>query len=386
MRKQRPVAAVLFVDVLRTPKIVERVEQVESRYDVRARCAAGPGNDLQPADGAGPGDRQDTGRAPRRIEARQTAAGDDPAGSEAAIILAEPQIVGKRQVFVRVISADQPVELVVESRALQPQFLGERLKLAETVAIVGTIEDIDRAEVEIAILDGLVAAIAGDRRQLGAAEVVIDLHRDTGVGRLALVAAVRSDPDVAAPSVVERLRILRIRTNVGQDVDDVVAVHQRRVVDGKRRRIVEVANIVVDVVVDIDRAAALFLAPRIVADQADAELVVRLIKQLSAREPAIAVVDVGVIGVVLIETVALDQHAFQPEGQVIADRAGNPAREPAIIEVADRRFAIAAEGERRLLGKDVKDARRSVAAEQRALRTAKHFDAVDFAQLVEADA
>ena len=53
-----------------------------------------------------------------------------PAGREAAILLAEAQIVGDRQVLVGVIAADQPVELVVERFALQPQFLAEGLELA----------------------------------------------------------------------------------------------------------------------------------------------------------------------------------------------------------------------------------------------------------------
>src|SRR3546814_9804285 len=80
----------------------------------------------------------------------EPAARDDAATRETAVAIAEAQIVANGQPLVGIEAADQPVELAVERLALQAQFLGEGMELAIGVGIVGAIEDIDRAVIEIA--------------------------------------------------------------------------------------------------------------------------------------------------------------------------------------------------------------------------------------------
>src|SRR6185295_8306288 len=89
-------------------------------------------------------DRYHAAGAAGRIEAGQAAARNDPAGCEAAILVAEAQIVGDGQILVGEIGADEPVEMAVQGRAVQPQFLAERLEFADD-ARSGAIEDVDRA-------------------------------------------------------------------------------------------------------------------------------------------------------------------------------------------------------------------------------------------------
>ena len=63
---------------------------------------------------------------------------------------AETQIVGDLELLVGVIAADQPVELVVERLALQPQFLAEGLELRDGIAVGRAVEDVDVAIVDVA--------------------------------------------------------------------------------------------------------------------------------------------------------------------------------------------------------------------------------------------
>ena len=62
---------------------------------------------------------------------------------------------------------------------------------------------------------------------------------------------------------------------------------------------------------------------RIVADQADAEGVGGLEQQLAAGEQAVAVVDVGAVVDIVVEAVALDADALEPEGERVGQRAGD---------------------------------------------------------------
>src|SRR3546814_1216028 len=101
---------------------------------------------------------------------------------------------------------------------------------------------------------------------------------------------------------------------------------------------------------------------------------------------AVAVVDVGSGGRVRIEAVALDPHAVEARGELVADRTGDAAGEAPIVVIAIGDLAGAAEFERGLLRIDADQAGRRIAAAERALRAALHLDAVALAQFVEADA
>src|SRR3546814_3911286 len=139
MREHRPVGAVLIIAVVDRAEIVEPVERGERRDDIGTRRAARARNRrLSDA-------WNDAERAVRRIETRKAAAGNDAAVGEAAVIVAEAQIVADRQLFVGIEAADEPVERAVERLALQAQFLREGMELAIGVVARRAIEDVDRA-------------------------------------------------------------------------------------------------------------------------------------------------------------------------------------------------------------------------------------------------
>ena len=84
------------------------------------------------------------------------------------------------KIFVRVIAADQPIEMVVERVALKPQFLAEGIEPPAGAARVA-VEDVDRAVVDVAALVGVIVPIGGDRRQGRRAKIVVDLARQAVV-------------------------------------------------------------------------------------------------------------------------------------------------------------------------------------------------------------
>src|SRR3546814_4268618 len=69
---------------------------------------------------------------------------------KAAIVRAEDDIILQRQLFMRIIAADQPVEHIVEGRSLRPEFLGEGLELTMGVGIA--VEQVGPAIIVIAII------------------------------------------------------------------------------------------------------------------------------------------------------------------------------------------------------------------------------------------
>src|SRR3546814_6001701 len=89
-------------------------------------------------------------------------------GGKAAIVRAEDDIILQRQLFMRIIAADQPVEHIVEGRSLRPEFLGEGLELTMGVGIA--VEQVGPAIIVIAIILALVMAIGGYAGQLGRSE------------------------------------------------------------------------------------------------------------------------------------------------------------------------------------------------------------------------
>src|SRR3546814_66001 len=278
--EQRPVAIVLIIAVVDAAAIIEPVEQIERREDVGPRRAARAADRQRSRTGGG------AERVGRRIEEIEPAARDDAATRETAVVIAEAQIVANGQPLVGIEAADQPVELAVERLALQAQFLGEGMELAIGVGIVGAIEDIDRAVIEIAGLARPIFAIAGDRGQLGAAEIIVDLARKAVILGLAGIAAARGDRDVAAVALAEGAGVL---PHVGEHLDDAVLIVADRCARriGQARRIVEAADIGIDAVVDIDGGAAALVAEGIVGDQAHRQRVGRLEQQLPAQEIAV---------------------------------------------------------------------------------------------------
>ncbi len=129
MREQRPILAILAIDVVDATEVAQPVERVERRENIGTRRARRAG-DRRRSDA-----REDAQGVGRRVKAGQTAARNDAAGREAAIILAEAQIVAHAQLFIGVETADEPVELAVEGLALQAQFLREGVELAIGVVV-----------------------------------------------------------------------------------------------------------------------------------------------------------------------------------------------------------------------------------------------------------
>src|SRR6185503_14341743 len=114
-----------------------------------------------------------------------------------------------------------------------------------------------------------------------------------------------------------------------------------------RRHIGEPVDQRVDGAVEIDGAAAGFVAVCIVADDPDREPVVRLEEQLAPDEVAVAVVDValGAAGRIddMIEAVAADVDGVEAGGEALGDRPGDAARGAYLIEIAVAELDVAAE-------------------------------------------
>jgi hypothetical protein len=311
---------------------------------------------------------------------------------ERAVLRAELQIVADVQVFLGEIGAHQPVQPVVEGRALQPELLAEGLELAEGVAVILAEQDVGAAIVDVARLLGAVVAIGGDRSQRSEADVPVDLPGKPPILGLAAEGAARSHRDHPAVRVVEAREGL---AQAPEDVDDAVVLDLDPPVDilrlavggeGVGRRIGRLERR------EVDGAATGFVAGRIVADQPELEVVGRLVEQLAAHEQAVAVVDPALGSALRIVdpviSVALDIDAFHAIAEAaVADRPGEPAGDADEVVIAVARLGIALHlvhvG---LFGDDVDQAGRCVAAEQGALRPAQHLDPFDLAELVQTDA
>ncbi len=278
----------------------------------------------------------------------------------------------------RIIAADQPVEPVLEGRALQAQLLREGLELAIGVGIA--IEQVGRRIIIVAIIGRLVVAIGCDAGQLRAAQIIVDLAGDAPVLELAGIVAARRDADLPPIGVLRigRRAIGETRAQRGKQRDDAVG---RAGGETARAR----AGFLADI--DIDGGAAALVMIGIVGDQADGEIVVRLEEDLAAQEIAIAVVGVADRAAGRVdqrqEAVALRPDAFEARGDRAADRAGDAGGGMPVIIIAVGQLAGRAEIEAGRLGDDVDEAGRRVAAKQGALRPAQHFDALDLAQIGE---
>ena len=280
-----------------------------------------------------------------------------------------------------VIAAHQPVELAAERLAVEAQLLREGLELA--AALRAEIEDVGQAVIGIGRLGVVIVAIGGDRRQLDAAQVPVDLARKTPVLGLAGIGAVGAGRDAARIGVVVAREILREgrARDPGQH-----RRHRRARCDqpGIGRRDIGIG--LRHVGGRIDGGAAILLAIAIVADQPDGEIGARLEQQLAADEIAVAIVDVPPGIHIVIEAVALRIEPVEAERDLLGERPRHRALQAPRVVIAIGRLGHAAKGELRPLGGDAEHAGRGVAPAQRALRPAQHFDALDLAQIVQAQA
>eukprot|EP01137_Pigoraptor_chileana_P008669 Opistho-2@55816 len=309
-----------------------------------------------------------------REVARRTRARHQATGRKATIIGTEADIVLQCQLFVGVIAADQPVELVVEGRPLQPQFLREGLELAIGVGIA--VEKVGAIIVIIAIILRFIIAIGGDAGQLRAAEIIVDLARHAPILELADIVSARRH--MQFPIIgIGRDHAALTRQNRSDAVEGRVGIAAA----GRRPPLARL---------DIGRAAAAFVTIGIIADQTDGERVVRLDQRLTAQEIAVAVVGVAdrVAGAVdqLVEAVPLAPHPVQRQRDAVGNRPGDAARQAPIIIIAVSDLTLGMECLFGRLADDVDEARRRIAAEQRALRSAQHLHPFDLAQFVEARA
>ena len=227
-------------------------------------------------------------------------------------------------------------------------------------------EDVEIVEVCVLAARVLVVAVGGDRGQLGAAEIIGQLARKAPVLDIRSISLARGDRyaalewavlDVGAKPALDRGNGRRLRTGGGD-------VHRRK----ERRR------------------AAFLLALRVIADDPEREIVVRLKQYLAAQQPAVAVVDPAAGDHVAKEAVALHVDAVESRRDRVAERSGDAGFEPAQVIIADIDLSADFRGEARLGGDDRDKTRRRVAPEQRALRSSQHFDSVERPKLGQANA
>ena len=134
VRKDRPILAVLRIAIERRAFVVDRIEIVEPGDNGRAGRAERTRQQCLGRDAVG---------RRRAVEPRQAAPADDAARREATVLVAEAQIVGDGRVFIGEKAADQPVELVLEQRTLQTDFLREGAELALRIAVRRAVENVD---------------------------------------------------------------------------------------------------------------------------------------------------------------------------------------------------------------------------------------------------
>ena len=95
------------------------------------------------------------------------------------------QIISYLKLFVGVKTADQPIQLVVERRTLQSQFLRKGFKLTSTgIFIRLAIKDIYLCVIGIITLKVGIFTISGDRREVHLTQFGIEFNRSAKILRL----------------------------------------------------------------------------------------------------------------------------------------------------------------------------------------------------------
>ena len=290
--------------------------------------------------------------------------GDQAARRERAILRAELGVIDDPKLLVRIEAADQPVELALEGRALQACFLREGAELAIGIAVVGAARQVDIGVIDVACIARLIFAVRRDRGERGATEVPVGLERAAVIDRGVAIGLARGQRDFAVERVGRAARERIGRSGAAQDVDDRVGIADRHcavAVDGAAVRLGRIGGRIEGLrLAVIGRTTAAFLAMRIIADQAEAEVGGRLEQQLPADEIAIAIVDAAfaaaALGHVLVEAVAVYVDTVDAEGERIGDRAGEAEREALLVVIAVGALGIAAEFEFRPARDDVDEA------------------------------
>ena len=278
------------------------------------------------------------------------------------IVAAVAKRIAAVQFFVGVIAANQPVEAIVERAALQAHFLAEGLEPVECGPVVRPVGEIKIRIIDVGAANEVVVAIGGDRGQFRGPEVIRSFGRNAPVLHIAAVGPSWGNGDIAI---------------IGIGRDDPADPHQDRREGGGDA--VRPAAAVAERVRNrkIGGRATFLVALRIITDDPERESVARLVQQLPAQQPAVAIIDVAARDEVVQEAVALHVDAVDPRRQSVGDRAGQAKLDPAQVVIADRRLAISFGAEARLGGDDMNQTRGRVAAEQGALRATQHFDPVD---------
>ena len=135
-----------------------------------------------------------------------------------------------------------------------------------------------------------------------------------------------------------------------------------------------------EVGLDEGRRAAGFVFLRIVADQAEADIFGRFEQHLRADQIAVAIVDVGVVGHIVVKAVTLEIHAVDTRRHRFAERGIDAPFDLDRIVIAIGESAVAGEFEFGRGGVDVDQACGGVAPAQRTLRAAQDFHPIDRAE------
>ncbi len=124
-----------------------------------------------------------------------------------------------------------------------------------------------------------------------------------------------------------------------------------------------------------------------IGNDAQRQIVRRFVQQLPAQHPAVAVVDLAAGHDIFDIAVALVPKALQLERQPVWNQfIIDAAFQPFLVVIAIAGIGIDIVFECGRLGDDIDDPGGSIAAKQRALRPAQHFDSFDFAQIRQAGA
>src|SRR3546814_559776 len=239
--------------------------------------------------------------------------------------------------------------------------------LERFVLVRVAVQDVGRAEVVVQAVDRLPVARCGDRGQRGAAHprrLPVDLRRN------ALVLHVLHGRAVAVRDAVEGIVAGRA---------DGLSAHQRVEDAGCRAHR------------GLDGGAAVLLAAGEVGHREDVGGFVGVEQQLAA-EGGVVLVVVFVVGARAVAgahvhpAVALALGGVDAERGRVAQGVVVAARHAERAVVADRDLAFRALGVAREPGHDVDHAGGGVLAEHGALRPLQHLDALDLAEVAEADA
>ena len=208
MREHREVGALLVELIARELPRQRGVgdQRLDRRDDRRASTDGDPGEGRVGRQRA----RQEaTGEGVEVVvtgEACQRRIGADQRSEEQVGVATGRKVVCHGQFFARCVTADQPVEMAVEGRALQAQFLRNRAELVVGGAIVGPVQHVESLIVGVLPASEFVVAVSRDRSQLGTAEVLDDFGRNAAVIDVRTIAASRSDRNATSERVVLDLR------------------------------------------------------------------------------------------------------------------------------------------------------------------------------------